>query len=327
MATDIPTKRRVLQLIERASRSLRRHALLIGGALVAAVGDRLARRGRGGRSADPLATTFRLLFAVGFWLVLIAGTAVLLVWPALRRLKLEDVALRIEQVVGNMHNRLLTVLDLHRAERPASKQSNPDMVAALLRQTRDKLAGFRIRQIDQSGAAGAKSGRDWRRCCLAAVLLAVVFRESAPTALARILRPTADIPPVTWLQIAAPGDLAAPAGDPLTIGADVTRGEVDALSLHLQQPDGQWVVYPMQRDGEQQFFVTRSAASCRTIATRSAAAAPGPANIQIHMVPRPIVDAVATAIRLPALHAARRAAARGRRRHGGSKRRSIRTSF
>ena len=200
----------------------------------------------------PLATTFRLLFAVGFWLVLIGSIAGLLVWPALRRLTLEDVALRIERTVGGMHNRLLTVLDLHRADAAGKKQSNPDMVARLLWQTRNKLADFHIRQI-VNPVPLLRSLAGLVAVLLVAVLLAVVFRESAPTALARILRPTADIPPVTWLQIAAPGELAVPAGDPLTIGVDVTRGEVDALSLHLQQPDGHWVVYPMQRDGEQRF--------------------------------------------------------------------------
>ena len=108
------------------------------------------------------------------------------------------------------------------------------MVAALLRQTRSKLAGFAVRQIvDRVPLVRSLAGSGGGVGC-AAVLLAVVFRESAPTALARILRPTADIPPATWLKIAAPGELAAPAGDPLTIGADITRGEVDALSLHLR---------------------------------------------------------------------------------------------
>ena len=88
------------------------------------------------------------------------------------------------------------------------------------------------------------------------MLLTSIFRESATTALARILQPTADIPPLTWLRIAAPGDLAAPAGEPLTIAADIARGEVDALSLHIQQPDGQWVVYPMQSPTDRSVFLS-----------------------------------------------------------------------
>ncbi len=298
MATDIPTSEEFFRLIKRASRALRRHALWLGGALVALLAIGWLDVAVAVDLSLPLATTYRLLFAIGFWLLLIAGTAVLLIWPLLRRLKLEDVALRIEQAVGNMHNRLLTVLDLHRAIMVGNKKSNPDMVAALLRQTRAKLAGFHIRQlIDRVPLVRSLAGLAAVLCL--ALLLAVVFRESAPTALARILRPTADIPPVTWLQIAAPGDLSAPAGDPLTIVADVTRGEVDTLSLHLQQPDGQWVVYPMQPDGGQRFTYTLSGVMS-DYRYKISGGGTWTSEYQIHMVPRPIVDSVTTAIRLPA---------------------------
>jgi hypothetical protein len=297
MATDAPKTDDFYQLIEQAGRTLRRHALLIGATLVAllAIGWLIAAV-----AVDlliPLATTFRLLFAVGFWLVLIASIAGLLVWPAVRRRTLEDVALRIESIVGGMHNRLLTVLDLHRTDAAGKKRSNPEMVARLLWQTRSKLADFRVRQI-VNPVPLLRSLAGLAVVLLAAVLLAVVFYESAPTALERIMRPMADIPPATWLRFKAPGELSAPVGDPLTIGVDVTRGEIDTLLLHLQQPDGRWVVYPMQPDGEQRFSYTLSGVMA-DYRYKISGGSTWTAEYPIHMVPRPIVDALDVAIRLP----------------------------
>ncbi|HEX4141962.1 MAG TPA: hypothetical protein VHY91_00290 [Pirellulales bacterium] len=297
MSTDVPKTEEFYELIERASRKLRRHALLIGATLVALVAISWLSVAVAVDLLIPLATMFRLLLAVGFWAVLIGSVAGLLVWPALRRLTLEDVALRIESIVGGMHNRLLTVLDLHRTDAEGKKQSNPEMVARLLWQTRGKLADFHLGQI-VSPLPLLRSLIGLAAVLFAALLLAVLFRESAPTALARILRPTADIPPATWLKFTAPGELAAPAGDPLTIGVDVTRGDVDLLSLHLQQPDGRWVVYPMQRDGERRFSYTLSGVMT-DYRYKISGGGTWTGEYPIRMVPRPIVDAVAAAIRLP----------------------------
>ncbi|HTU24964.1 MAG TPA: hypothetical protein VMF30_06180 [Pirellulales bacterium] len=297
MATDIPRSEEFFRLTLQVGRQLRRHALLVGGTLLvlAAVGWLAAAV-----AVDlliPLATGFRLLFAVGFWVVLWAGIPLLVVWPALRRMTLEDVALRIERAVGGMHNRLLTVLDLHRADPNAKRQPNAEMVERLLVQTRAKLAAFHIRQlIDPMPLLRSVAGL--AAVLLTTVLLAVVFRESAPTALARILRPTADIPPVTWLRIAVPGDLTCALGDPLPLDVDVTRGEVDALTLHLQQPDGTWVAYPMQRDGASRFSYTLSGVTA-DYRYKISGGGTWTAEYAIHMVPRPVVDSLTASIRLP----------------------------
>ncbi len=71
MSTDAPKTEEFYQLIQQASRALRRHALLIGGTLVAVsvIGWLCAAV-----AVDlliPMATTFRLVFAVGFWLVVV----------------------------------------------------------------------------------------------------------------------------------------------------------------------------------------------------------------------------------------------------------------
>ncbi len=297
MATDFPKSEEFYHLILRARRYLRRHALLIGITLLAISTIGWLSAAVAVDLLIPMATTFRVVFAVGFWLVLIGGMIAMLVWPSLRRVTLEEIALRIERTVGGMHNRLLTVLDLHRADAVSKKRSNPEMVVALLRQTRTKLANFRIRQmVDRVPLVRSVLGL--AAVSAFAVLLAVLFRESASTALARILYPTADIPPLTWLQIVAPGELLAAAGDPLTIGVDITRGEVDALSLHLQQPDGNWVVYPMQRDADQRFSYTLSGVMA-DYRYKVSGGGTWTREYPIHMVPRPIIDAVTASIRLP----------------------------
>ena len=295
--SSVPESEEFFQLVERAGRYLRRHALYLGVALVA-----LATLGwmTAAVAVDllaPLSTSLRVIFGAGFWLLLVATAAGLLVWPALRPMKLKQIALRIEQSIGGMHNRLLTVMDLHDAEMQSAGRLNRDMVERLMLQTKQKLAGFQIgdivnrRPLEHSLLALAG-------VTVVSALLCFACWERVPTAVARILRPTADIPPVTWLRIAPPHDLRAAHGDPLLIEASLSRGEADELSLNLEQPDGSWVVYPMRRIDPQHFAYTLDAVTS-DYRYKLSSGDTWTGTHRIQMIPRPIIESAAVAIRLP----------------------------
>ena len=69
--------------------------------------------------------------------------------PLLQRLTPTGTALQIERVVPNMHNRLVTALDLSRTERPP--ESEP-FFRLIVRQAQERLAGFRSGQIVDGGS-------------------------------------------------------------------------------------------------------------------------------------------------------------------------------
>ena len=169
MASNVYNSDEFFQLIKRASRGCAAMPLWIGLVLVLLLAVGWLDIAVSVDLLIPLATTFRLVFAVGFWLLVVGGVAGLLVWPLVRRRRLEDVALRIERAVGNMHNRLLTVFDLHRAQ-PGQQGTvecrdgdRPDPANP------SEAAGFHIQQlIDRMpllksllGLAGVLGGR----CC------------------------------------------------------------------------------------------------------------------------------------------------------------------
>ncbi len=297
MSTHAPESQEFFELVQRTSRYLRRHTLLVGGVLVLLATIGWLTCAVAVDLLMPLTTAGRVSFAVGFWLLLLGTSAALLGWPALRRLKLEDVALGIERAIGGMHNRLLTVLDLHRADQQAAAKANPEMVARLMSQTRAKLAGFRMAHL-VNRAALMRSLSALGGVLLVAALLAAAFWDRAPTALARILRPTADIAPVTWLRIEAPGDLQVAHGDPLTLGAEITRGAAAELSLHLQQPDGRWVTYPMQSAGAHSFAYTLNGITA-DYRYKISGGGTWTGVYRIQQVPRPVVESLTAAVRLP----------------------------
>ncbi|MFM8893448.1 MAG: hypothetical protein ACKOTB_17870, partial [Planctomycetia bacterium] len=82
-----------------------------------------------------------------------------------------------------------------------------------------------------------------------AALLAALFfglGERFLTTLARLLDPTADIPPATWLQLRSPGDLDVLEGEPLAIEGKVVRSTVDEVDLVLFDATGRTSRQPMR---------------------------------------------------------------------------------
>ena len=198
----------------------------------------------------PLAVPLRLVSAGAFWLIAVAALLLGVLWPLLRPLHSDGVAYRMERTVPRMHNRLITVLDLRRNGR--NVDLGDPFVKRLMSQTRDRLGGYRIDHVARPGPLRATRWATVGTLLAIGALLAL-FSDRMPTAVARILRPTAPIAPVSRVKLKPDGDIKVMLGDEATIGAAVERGTVDGLTCALRAAGKRWHHYAMQPDGAGRF--------------------------------------------------------------------------
>lgn len=244
--------RDLVDLITTTRKRLRMTWLISGTALtiVAALGWLLLAAGLD--MLTPLPVPMRVLAAVVFWGLLASTIALAVAWPSIRPLRDLHVARLIEKVLPTIKNRLVSSLDLHRRVSVNGATINRSFYERLLTETRARLADFRVEQVADPRLIMRSSGIAGGVVVLA-IAMAILFREPMPAAVARILRPTAPIPPVSHLRIESPGDLTALQGDPLRVEARLTRGDTDALVIRLRPDGGPWVRYPMQRTAHGSF--------------------------------------------------------------------------
>ena len=238
----------------------------------------------------------RVAFCVLFWSLLLAVSLLLILWPMVRSLPVMRVAAWIERTIPNLHNRLISALDLSRA--PEARPVNPTLLKRLLEETRDSVAGFRVQHV-----ANPRPVR--RLLAVAAVTfvigaaLVALFQPRTTTAIARIFHPTAAILPPSWVQLqAVTGEVKVLKGEPLTVKAKVLRGKPESLELRLREIDGRWVTYPMEAAGTDEFtFVLGSVESSyeyQILGPRT-----WTAIHQIQMLYRPVVESISARIKLP----------------------------
>jgi hypothetical protein len=190
--------------------------------------------------------------------------------PAVRRPILDVVALRIERALGGIQNRLLTVLDLHRGGAATrgwkDDPARQGMAERLVEQTEERLRGFSLSSV-------VKWRPLTRGLALAAAAATVLLGmqlglgERFTTTLARLLNPTADIPPATWLQLTSPGEIEVLEGDPLEIATTVSRGSVEQVDLVISSADGQERREPMRSLGQGNFFTLLDGLEDRDLST------------------------------------------------------------
>jgi len=251
--------------------------------------------------AAPLPVAGRMAVFAGWWACVAAAAAAFLFVPALRRPSLDTVAVLIERALGGMHNRLLTVIDLARGRRrdgSPARDAKPEMVERLVAQTTSRLEGFRPGRVIK----GRTLARNLGIATLAAAILGGLWYslgERFTITLARLLDPTADIPPATWLQLAAPGLLEVLEGEPLEIACDVTRGETEAVSLVLTSTDGTPARYPLRSIDAGRFTVTLDGLGADAT-YRLEGGNTWTKTFPITMLRRPVIEDVVTLVRLPA---------------------------
>ena len=262
-------------------------AAMVGWLLLAAAVDMLV----------PLPVPLRTAAWAVFWLLGAAGVALTIFWPAVRPMPLEGVAFRIERALGGMHNRLVSVLDLHRAGGSTSDRSLP-FAERLVAQTADRMTGYRTDAVADPGPV--------QRMTLAAagvvalaLVLGVGLDARLDSAVRRLLLPTRPIPPVTSVRLTAhPGDVSVLQGRPVRLWADAEGDPVESLTLRLRPDGGQWLEYPMRREADGTFAFTLDAvtASC-TYEVVGGGTWTLPHRIT--MVRRPVVENLSAEVLLP----------------------------
>jgi hypothetical protein len=155
--------------------------------------------------------------------------------PLCRRLTAGRVARRIESHLPGIHNRLVSCIDLEARGRAAA---SPVFYRRLVRESLERIDGFRPSHV--------LNFIELRRAVLIAVLgaaafalVAGLFWNKMPAAMARIFRPFDEIPPVG----AAAFTVQPRGGDflreeKIDLSAEVTRGRPGALTLQLWADDG-----------------------------------------------------------------------------------------
>ncbi|MEN9666092.1 MAG: hypothetical protein RLZZ326_2455, partial [Planctomycetota bacterium] len=249
----------------------------------------------------PLPVALRGAVFAGWWGAVLGALALFVILPAVRRPILDVVALRIERALGGIQNRLLTVLDLHRGGAATrgwkDDPARQGMAERLVEQTETRLRGFSLSSV-------VKWRPLTRGLALAATVAAVLLGMQAglgdrfTTTLARLLDPTADIPPATWLQLTSPGEIEVLEGDPLEIATTVSRGSVEQVDLVISSADGQERREPMRSLGQGN-FVTLLDGLDHDATYRFEGGNTWTRTHAIRLLRRPAIGAVAGAVRLP----------------------------
>ena len=249
----------------------------------------------------PMPVVLRTAVFLGWWAAVVAAVGLFVLLPAVRRPLIDSVALRIERLLGGIQNRLLTVIDLHRGGAATrgwkDDPARQGMAERLVEQTEERLRGFSLGRIVRYRALARGAALV---AAAAAVLLGMQagLGERFSTTFARLLHPTADIPPATWLKIESPGDIEILEGDPLEIVARVTRGAVDAVDLVISSADGRNRREPMRPDGDGRFVATLDGLD-HDASYRIEGGGTWTRTHAIGLLERPSIDSVAGRVRLP----------------------------
>jgi len=254
--------------------------------------------------AAPLSVPGRQAVWCGWWAAVATAVGLFLVAPAARWPLLDAVALRIERAIGDVHNQLLTVVDLARrpgpdavVRGPDGRVLRPDMVERLLDQAQDRARGFRPARV----LPWRTLLRNLAIAAAAVVALAglhVGLGERFRVTLARLLDPTADIPPATWLQLRSPGDLDVLEGNPLDIRGSVVRGAAADVTLVLFDTDGRASRQPMRVEDDGT-FVARLEGLDHPVRYRLESGSAWTRTHAIGILERPEIRSLSCRLRLP----------------------------
>ena len=187
--------------------------------------------------AYPLDSGLRLAALVLVAVPPAAAFLVGVVFPLFRRLTAGRVARRIEAQIPGIHNRLVSCIDLEQRGRAAA---SPVFYRRLLTESLERIRGFRPRRV-LDFVNLRRAGMIAVAGTAAFALVAFLFWGQLPTAMARILHPFDDIPPVAGVAYEVqpgPGAHHFLREDKIDFVAEVKRGEVGSLHLQLQADNG-----------------------------------------------------------------------------------------
>jgi hypothetical protein len=195
--------------------------------------------------AVPLVGSFvRLSGLILFGLLTAYAAVVGLVVPMLRRLGAVEIARRIEAKIPGMHSRLVSCVDLAGRD----EQISPAFY--------NRLVGESLERIRKYRATSVVDFPKLRKSLLFALIGGALFvalflalGARFSTALARVFRPFADIPPVSGVAYdIRPGSAKVLAGEPVVFEAHVTTQDgPDGLRLELYGENGASQRYDLEK--------------------------------------------------------------------------------
>lgn len=234
--------------------------------------------------------------------------------PLVRRMSHRMVARRVERELPGIHNRLLSCVDLAEKHSGATRgcptdaapPASPEFYRRLVSEALERIRGFRpasVVDLPSLRRAAAAAG-----LTLMLFLLAwFVFSDRLPTALARIFRPWADIPPATAVKFTVrPGSRKVLKGDDVRFQVDVlSQKQPDELRLEIVPADGSprlW--YPLRRRGSRWTHVLQGYE--KSFSYRVHGGGTWSPRYQITMVDRPRITGISAAVYLPKYMRAKR---------------------
>jgi hypothetical protein len=298
MPTDLPTPDTtpIHRLIRRTRRWLRSSWVATGASL--AVGLLTAALVIVGLTdlAVPLWPAFRLLALV----LVVVPAATALVFgvgrPLLRRLGAGQVARRIEAHVPNMHNRLVSCVEIDSAQ--ARQTRSPAFFRRLVGEVLDRLRGFRPSAVVdwlQLRRAGLLAGVG----TAALVLAWLLFADRLNVALARVFAPFADIPPASGVEYTvAPGNATALRGDDIVFRARVTAGKPDQLRLEIRPDGGETLWHDLTKTDDATWQITLTGLE-QSFAYRVHGGGTWSKEFRLTLLERPAITGLQTVLHFP----------------------------
>ncbi|NQT92833.1 MAG: hypothetical protein HQ559_08735, partial [Lentisphaerae bacterium] len=281
------------QLVHETAHRLQKNRLQAGVALVACGTVGWLTLAAAGDLLLSMSVMMRLAAAAVFWCITLGSIALFIARPLFRPPGITVVASLIEQGIGNMHNRLITVLDVMRRGATAE---HPDMFRRLVHQTCNRLSDYRTDRVARPAVA-RNSSIGAGLIILMCGLLFGLFSDRMPAAFARILRPTALIPPPSWIRVhSLPGNTEILEGEPLLISATVQRGTPDQVLLRVRN-GSRWMTYAMSRDKKD--FTFEITAVMQSFDYQVLAGRSWTPEYRVTMLERPVVREIEAQVFLP----------------------------
>lgn len=247
---------------------------------------------------NPLWTSLRwialaLVVVPAVWVAIVG-----VIRPVLRRLGNGQVARRIETHLPGIHNRLVSCVDLE--DENKRKHRSPEFYRRLVTEALDRIKSFRAKTVLDLRSlrrAGILAGSAIGIFLLAWILLS----DRLPTAMARIFRPWADIPPATGVEFSVkPGTKRVLRGDDIRILAEVTKGQPEDLRIEILPADGSATIWHDLRKLPKGRFTRTLQGLEFSFAYRIHGGGTWSKRFQITMVDRPRIVALQTAVHYPA---------------------------
>jgi len=225
-------------------------------------------------------------------------------YPLVRRLSAGQVARRIEARLPGIHNRLVSCIDLESRGRATA---SPVFYRRLVTESLDRIRGFRpARVLDFVGLR--RAGLIAAVGTVAFVAVCCLFSNQMPTAMARIVHPFDDIPPVSFVAYGVKPD----GGDflreeKIDFTAELQRGQINGLNLELRADNGVVKDMPLDpaRDDASSLSLTLDTVSIgpafqQGFHYRVHGGGTWSERRDIRLVDRPLVTSIDTAVFYPA---------------------------